>query len=617
MFLKNKIRRGVGLDIGSNSIKAVELSCSKDGGVSLVSHKQLMLRAEGILDEAELKQSLSHWLDQSAWKKREICTGLPQYLATVQVMDFPEAPEAKLDEMISYETHQLSGISEEKFIHDYHVMPPRYGRKNPALIGISRLSAVTEKLNIMESAGFTPSDMTMNSMGLINTLLSLHPEVKDVSDPQMILEIGAENSTVVIFGGPQILFISTLMFGSDKYTRALADFLSLDEEKAEEEKFKTRIDLENSEHPFYHVSIKLISELENAIEQWKAHENSEMAGLDFVKIWLCGGGAMLGGLPEVLEGNFEHCQVEIYGPKDSEGKVLPELSTAYGLALQALEIEDVRISLAPPEISWVSLRKRNFAFLSAAVFLVIVALFIYLADFYIKLSNEDVANAKIISRLKACEGVIPELEKLGEDIRHYEKTLVPLAIKGDNIPRFISAINEIGKIKGDNFVFVNLADEKSFKGLKLERNAAKDAQSRIFFGNLTAKDPAGSSKKIRSESVSLTNMTENRSLVLIGFTIVSSKKEHYDVVRLIQTKLSQSTLFSTQSEEVDILSDEERMGREDIMSSPWISQVANNRDINSQLNGRRFRDFAIKLPFADTIVNQAELKETKTKEKKK
>ena len=615
MFLKNKIRRGVGLDIGSSSIKAVELSCSKEGAISLVSHKQLMLRAEGILDEAELKQSLSHWLDQSGWKKREICAGLPQYLATVQVMDFPEAPEAKLDEMISCETRQLSGISEEEFIHDYHVMPPGYGRKNPALIGISRLSAVTEKLNILESAGFTPSDMTMNSMGLINTLFSLHPEVKDVSDPQMILEIGAENSTVVIFGGRQILSVGTLMFGSEKYTRALADFLSLDEEKAEEEKFKTKIDPENTGHPFYHVSINLITELENAIEQWKAHENSEMAGLEFVKIWLCGGGSMLAGLPEVLEGNFEHSQTEIFGPKDADGKVLPELSIAYGLALQALEAEDVGISLAPAEIRWVSLRKRNFAFLSAAAFLFIVSLSIYLIDFYIKLSNEDVVNTKIITRLKACEGFIPELDKMGEDIRHYEKTLVPFAIKGGNIPRFISAINEIGKIKGDNFFFIYLADEKSFKGLKMERNTPKEGQGRIFFSNITAKEPGGASKRARNESVPVSAMTENRSLVLIGFTIAATKKEHYDIVRLIQTKLSKSSLFSSDSEEVDILSEEERMGREDIMSSPWISQVVNNKEINSKMSGSRFRDFAIKLPFAETIVNQSELKENKEKKK--
>ncbi|OGV43169.1 MAG: hypothetical protein A2X48_16315 [Lentisphaerae bacterium GWF2_49_21] len=610
MFWKNKTRKAVGLDIGSSTIKAAELSWTKEGGVSLVSHQLLKLRAEGILDDEELSQSLSTWLEQNGWKNRDICLGLQQYLATVQVRDFPVAPEAKLEEMIAYETQQLSGISEEKFIHDYHIMPPKYGRNNPVLIGISRYSVVAEKLQVLESAGVTPADMTMNSMALINALFNLHPETKDVEKPQMIIEIGAENSTVIIFAGGQILSINSLLFGSDKFNRALMESMEMDEAKAEEEKLKAEISSKNKKHPLHKVSLTLISELKNAVEQWKIHENAETAGMEIVKLWLCGGGSLIGGLPEILMSNFMECEIELFGPVDKEGKLLPELACAYGLALQAMEIEDIRISLAPSEIRWVSLRKRNYKFISAAVFIFVIAIFLYLIDFYLKLEKEDLQNRKIITRLQACEVFIPKLDKLGDDIRHYEKMIVPFAITGNNIPRFLSAVREVGKIKGDNFFFSYLADEKSFHGLKLEKNASKDTQN-IFMANLAAKDPASFMKRGRNESVCVNQMTENRSLVLIGFTISSSKKEHYDLVRQIQTKLSNVPLFSSNTEEVDILSEEERTGREDIMSSPWISQVVNNREINSQLGGKRFRDFAIKLPFAEDSVNQANLVEIK------
>jgi len=616
MLWKNKILRSVGLDIGSSTIKAVELSWSREAGIKLLTHKLIRLRAEGILDDEELSKSLSSLFEQSGWKNRKICSGLPQFLATVQVMDFPEAPEAKLEEMVAFETRQLSGISEESFIHDYHMMAPKYGRKNPVLIGISRHSAVTEKMHVLESAGIIPSDITMNSMALINTLFRLHPATKDENRPQMIVEIGAENTTVVIFAGGQILSISSLLFGSDKYTRALSEALKLDEAKAEEEKLKTKIDPEDDDHPFHKVSLGFISELENTVEQWKQHENSETAGMDFAKIWLCGGGASTEGLPDILKANFTQCDNEVFGPQDADGKIMPEMVTAYGLALQALEMVDVDISLAPSEIRWLAQRKRNFKFLVAASVMFMIAVCALLVGYYMELQEVDAVNRKTIIRLKACEGFIPELERLGEDIRHFEKMIVPFAVRGDNIPRFLAALREIGKIKGDEFFFMYLADEKSFNGLKLEKSTSKESQGRLFFGNIQPKEPGSVLKRGRNESVLVNSVAENKSLVLIGFTIAATKKDHYDLVRQIQTKLNQLALFSSGTEEVDILSEEDRMGREDIMSSPWISQVVNNRDINSQLQGKRFRDFAIKLPFAEPVVIQANMAE-KPKEKKK
>ncbi len=617
MFWKNKTRRALGLDIGSNSIKAAELSWTKESGVRLLSHQQLKLKAEGILDDEELSQSLSTWMQQNGWKDRETCAGLPQYLAQVQVRDFPAAPDAKLEEMIAYETSQLSGISEEKFIHDYHIMQPKYGRKNPVLIGISRYSVVTDKLRILENAGITPADLTMNSMALVNALFSLHPEAKISEKPHMIIEIGAENSTVVIFGGGQVLSISSLLFGSEKYTKAIMEHQGIDEAKAEEEKLKSEINIKNKKHSLHKITMGLVNELKNAVEQWKLHENAENATLEIEKLWLCGGGTLMGGLPEFLMAHYMECEIELFGPVDKDGKLLPELVTAYGLALQAMGLNEINISLAPSEIRWVSQRKRNLKYLSAAVFFFVIAIAIYMVDFYIKLENEDVVNRKILTKLKACEEFIPRLDKFNEDIHHYEKMIVPFAVNGNNVPRFLSAIREIGNIKGDNFLFVYLADEKSFRNLKMEKAQSKDVQS-IFMSNLAAKDPLAYMKRGKVESKCVNDLTENRTLVLIGFTISSSsnKKEHYDLVRQIQTKLSQLPLFGSNTEEVDILSEEERSGREDIMSSPWIAQVVNNREITSQLGGKRFRDFAIKIPFAEENINQANVPEPKKAEKK-
>jgi len=101
----------------------------------MLDDKTLDARAEGIIDDVELRHSVAEWLRQIGWASRELSLGLPQYLTTTQVSDFPPDVTDGLDEMVAYETRQLAGLSEESFIHDYQVMGPRYGRKNPVLIG--------------------------------------------------------------------------------------------------------------------------------------------------------------------------------------------------------------------------------------------------------------------------------------------------------------------------------------------------------------------------------------------------------------------------------------------------------------------------------------------------
>ena len=162
----------VGLDIGTATVKAVRIE-ERGRDVVGVEARTFDARAEGILDEREFRNSVAGWLAQSGWDREEISAGLPQYLTTTQVSDFPAGASDGLADMVAYETRQLAGLSEEAFVHDYQVMPPRFGRRNPALIGICRESVARERADALLAAGINLVELSMNGTAVASAFCQL------------------------------------------------------------------------------------------------------------------------------------------------------------------------------------------------------------------------------------------------------------------------------------------------------------------------------------------------------------------------------------------------------------------------------------------------------------
>ncbi len=587
MFWTRKKSTVIGLDIGSNNVKAVELESSEKGPV-INSQKNLTLRAEGILNEDDLCQTVKDWLADYGWQDSDVCAGLAQYLVTVQVRDFPPVASSEMDEMIGYETSHLSGISEEDFKNDYAPMTPGFGRVNPVLIGISRESAVNEKVENIEKIGVTLVDLTLNSTAAFNCLMQLHPEAAESSSPQVILDIGSDTSTVVIFAGRQILFANTMMIGFERFAKELGS-KEIDI-KAHELGTETRS---------MAVSRDFSSEIFSFIEQWRSQENEELNEKDFSGVWLCGGGGCIPGVAEHLEKIF-NCPARVFGPSANTGdQPAPEMVVAYGLALQAMEEESINISLCPHDIRWANTRRKNLNNMALATVFLLLSLLVYFLHMYMDLKTSDRKNRKQISRLSKCDDIIPELENTINRLRHREKMMIPFVARGNNIHRFIGAIREIAKTSDKDVFFVYLGDETSFnEGKRVgdggNKGNEKPGLSSAFFktGNLSDRKSSGAGP------VPVENMQERKALVLIGATLCGTKDQHYRHVRDIEEKLNQSAIFNSSDNRVDLITDHERNLRKDITDS-WTNPIINNGALRHALRQERFRYFAMRIPFAD------------------
>ena len=117
-----KRKKAIGLDIGQTSAKLVVLS--RSGKKAILRRAEVFSsRDEGIRgdDELELFNAVGGWLKDMKLGVPHVYLGMPQYMATTQVSDFtPGAKGEDLEKMVGFETMQLSGLSDERFLYDYH-----------------------------------------------------------------------------------------------------------------------------------------------------------------------------------------------------------------------------------------------------------------------------------------------------------------------------------------------------------------------------------------------------------------------------------------------------------------------------------------------------------------
>jgi Tfp pilus assembly PilM family ATPase len=239
-----KRKKAIGLDIGQTSAKLVVLS--RSGKKAILRRAEVFSsRDEGIRgdDELELFNAVGGWLKDMKLGVPHVYLGMPQYMATTQVSDFtPGAKGEDLEKMVGFETMQLSGLSDERFLYDYHQMPPGNGRQNPVIIGIAREANLEDYSDRATSAGIPIDDIVMTGMAIANAFFELRPEALEEMAPQILLDVGVDSSTMVVVAGGQVLYVGGLMCGGQAFTQSIMRELGMTEDEAEKAKVSGTFD---------------------------------------------------------------------------------------------------------------------------------------------------------------------------------------------------------------------------------------------------------------------------------------------------------------------------------------------------------------------------------------
>ena len=341
----------VGVDIGSSSVKAVELQ-GKSGSFQLMSLGYESLEPDSIVDGQIMElnsvaNAIATIFNEHKIKTTKVAAGVNGHSVIVKNIVLPQMTPDELEESFSWhaEEHIPFDISDVNL--DYHVMDKSADAIHVLMAACKRDKVANLKQTI-QLAGKQPAVIDVDAFALQNCYeLNYDPQPREIV---ALLNIGASTTNINVLSGVRSVFTRDATFGGNQYTSLLQKELGLTFEQAEQVKrgmpIPEGIEQREIEPILDTVSDILALEIQKTMDFYRATvEDGESA---VGKILISGGGSKLKGLVEFLSKRFD-MPVELFDPfrkikVDSRGfdpeymrEIVPEMAIAVGLALRGVD----------------------------------------------------------------------------------------------------------------------------------------------------------------------------------------------------------------------------------------------------------------------------------------
>lgn len=353
MFRKVNVKNLVGVDIGSSSVKAVELQ-RKGGNLHLASLGYENLRVDTIVDGQIMELNnvsdvITSIFSEHKIKTTQVAAGVSGHSVIVKNIVVPKMSEEELHESFSWHAEEHIPFDIADVNLDYQIT----GNADDALSVLMAACKSDKIANVKQAiqlAGKHPVIIDVDAFALQNCY-----EINYRPAPGVVvalLNIGAATMNINILNGSRSIFARDASVGGSQYTSLLQKELGLSFEQAEGVKrgmpLPEGIEARPIQPIIETVSDILALEIQKTMDFYRA--TAEDGDSSIQKILLCGGGAKLPGLSEYLAKRFE-IPVEFFDPfkeiavdarrfdPDYMREVVSEMAVAVGLALRGVDAQ--------------------------------------------------------------------------------------------------------------------------------------------------------------------------------------------------------------------------------------------------------------------------------------
>jgi type IV pilus assembly protein PilM len=341
-------RQVVGLDIGSSSIKAVELKFTKMGyelmSLGMEPLAQDTVVDGAIMDAPQVANAISKIFDSQHIKTKNVATSVSGHSVIVKRVPLPLMSEEELYDRIPSEASQHIPFDIADVNLSYQLLESMDSQMDVLLVAVKK-EKILNHTNVLAQAGKTPLVVDIDAFALQNCFeLNYEP---DASQTVALLNIGASVMNINIVRGGIPLFTRDVSVGGNQYTDALQKELDLSFEDAERLKKGepiASVSDEQKQQILRSVSDILTLEIQKTFDFFRATASEE----NIQRIYMAGGTARVPGLGDLLREEFA-MPVEELNPfrkvltnpslhlDDQILELSPRLAIAGGLALRSFD----------------------------------------------------------------------------------------------------------------------------------------------------------------------------------------------------------------------------------------------------------------------------------------
>jgi len=350
MFGFGKPKGLVGLDIGSSSVKVVELR-KKGEGYELVNMGIESLGQDAVVDGAIMDSftvttAIENIFTQNKIKMKNVATAVSGHSVIVKKISVNAPTELEVANAIPYEAPQYIPFAMEDVNISYQVLGPATAGPgfDVMLVAVKR-DKILNHTNVLSQSGKSPMVVDIDAFALQNAFEMNYEPTPD----KMIalLNIGASLMNINIMRGGVPLFTRDVSVGGNQYTDTLQKELDLsydDAEKLKQGHEVGTVTLDQASPHLRSVSEILLLEVQKTFDFFKQTTSAE----SIQQIYVAGGSARIEGLVDLLKEEFG-IPVEIMNPfqrvevnptkfpAEQIDNLGPRMSVAVGLALRSFD----------------------------------------------------------------------------------------------------------------------------------------------------------------------------------------------------------------------------------------------------------------------------------------
>ncbi|MEI6208314.1 MAG: type IV pilus assembly protein PilM [Desulfuromonadales bacterium] len=290
MFLFKKKKEVIGIDVGSSSIKLVQLRESK-GSYQLLNVGIMPLSPEAIVDNTLMDSSsiavaIKNLVASLGVKVKVVATSISGNSVIIRKIVLPAMPSEELEDQISWEAEQYIPFDIKDVNMDFQILSPDATdpSKMNVLLVASKKDIINDYVSVFNEAGMQLSIVDVDSFAVQNAFEINYDSRAD--DIVALINIGASVMNINIVKEGITLFTRDVQMGGNLYTEEIQKQLGMSGEEAESGKM---VAMESSNKALMDVILKINETITQEIRRSLDFYNSTASDDRITGIFVGGG----------------------------------------------------------------------------------------------------------------------------------------------------------------------------------------------------------------------------------------------------------------------------------------------------------------------------------------
>ena len=307
----------LGLDIGSSSVRMIQLAKNGDGCTVVAAHVCDIERdnADVAVREENIVQAVQKCMVFARKNARWAVCSVSGPEVAVRPFKFPPLQTEELDGAVRLEASQVCPFNVDEGVVDYQIIPSDESDNAAAGVLVAASNDVIQrKIRIVEKANMSCVMMDVDGLALLNCLNADKNTGINIST-SAVLDIGTSCATLAVMGENGLPFVRTVPYAGNDIVGQIAKENNVSAKSVEDELYDSAsptIAPENLQASMEKASIKLVSDVAETLR----YHSTQAKSAPVEQLLVCGTFGMVKGFVDILNKQLP-IKVVLWNPFDT------------------------------------------------------------------------------------------------------------------------------------------------------------------------------------------------------------------------------------------------------------------------------------------------------------